>query len=60
MAVDRVGIAQADALAGHLSSLPGLPIYETSLPTVETVGYLLPSREAGLECRGLGSVVSCR
>ena len=35
MAVDRVGIAQADALAGHLSSLPGLPIYETSLPRAE-------------------------
>src|ERR1019366_385371 len=32
----------------------GLPIYKTSFPSVETLGFLMPSRRAGLECRGYG------
>jgi hypothetical protein len=32
----------------------GLSIYKTSFPSVETLGYLLPSREVGLDCRGFG------
>jgi hypothetical protein len=43
------------ALAGDLPSLPGLPVYKSSLPNVETVGYLLPSREVELDCRGFKS-----
>jgi hypothetical protein len=37
------------------SAVPeGLGISIATFPTVKTVGYLLPSRAAGLECRGFG------
>jgi hypothetical protein len=33
-----------------------LSVRKTSLPGVETLGYDMPSRKAGLECRGSGAM----